>query len=106
MSWGAMRDRMHQRVVARLNDGCAQYQGPDGSVVCTIPEVIIDRNLMRRDEDGVAFLSEAVGVTWRSCHLKSADRGGIFTHCGERLLVVDIIADDGLMVTAACKVQP
>lgn len=100
-----MRDRMHQRVVARLNDGCAQYQGADGSPVCTIPEVIIDRNLMQSGAEGM-FRSEAVGVSWRKCLLATVDKGGVFTHCGERLVVEDIIADDDHIVTAACMVIP
>ena len=100
-----MRDRMHERVVGKLNDGCAQYQGPGGAPVCQLPEVIVDRNLMQNGPDGM-FPSDAVGVSWRKPLLPDAARGGIFTFCGERLLVEQIIADDGHMVTAACMVQP
>jgi hypothetical protein len=105
MGWAEMRDRMHERVVAHLNDGCAQYQGPGGAPAQSGVTVIIDRNLMQNGPEGM-FRSDAVGVSWRKCQLATVERGGIFTYCGERLLVADVIADDGHMVTAACMVQP
>ena len=105
MGWAEMRDRMHERVVAHLNDGCAQYQGPDGTPAQSGVTVIIDRNLMQNGPEGV-FRSDAVGVSWRKCQLATAERGGFFSYCGERLVVEDVIADDGHMVTAACMVQP
>lgn len=105
MAWAEMRDRMHERVVARLNDGCAQYQSHDGAPAQSGVTVIIDRNLMQSGPEGM-FRSDAVGVSWRKCQLATVVRGGIFTYGGERLVVEDVIADDGHMVTAACMVQP
>ena len=100
-----MRDRMHERVVARLNDGCADYQGQNGTLVFQGLTVIIDRNLMQTGPDGM-FPSDSVGVSWRKSQLATVERGGVFTFSGERLVVEQIIADDGHMVTAACMVQP
>ena len=105
MGWAEMRDRMHERVVAHLNDGCAQYQGFDGAPAQPEVTVIIDRNLMQSGPEGM-FRSDAVGVSWRKCQLATVVRGGIFTYGGERLVVEDVITDDGHMVTAACMVQP
>ena len=105
MGWAEMRDRMHERVVARLNDGCADYQGQNGTLVFQGLTVIIDRNLMQSGPEGM-FRSDAVGVSWRKCQLATVVRGGIFTYGGERLVVEDVISDDGHMVTAACMVQP
>lgn len=105
MGWAEMRDRMHERVVARLNDGCADYQGQNGTLVFQGLTVIIDRNLMQTGPDGM-FPSDSVGVSWRKSQLATAERGGVFTFSGERLVVEQIIADDGHMVTAACMVQP
>ena len=104
MGWAEMRDRMHERVVARLNDGCAQYQGLGGAPTHSVVTVIIDRNLMQAGPEGM-FRSDAVGVTWRKSQLATVVRGGIFTYGAERLVVESIIADDGQMVTAACMVQ-
>lgn len=104
MAWADMRDRMHERVVAHLNDGCADYQGPEGAPVHAGLTVIIDRNLMQAGPEGM-FRSDSVGVSWRKCELATAERGGIFTYRSERLVVEEIIADDGHMVTAACMVQ-
>ena len=104
MGWAEMRDRMHERVVAHLNDGCAQYQSHDGAPSHSGITVIIDRNLMQSGPEGM-FRSDAVGVSWRKCQLATVVRGGIFTYGGERLVVESIIADDGHMVTAACMVQ-
>ena len=105
MGWAEMRDRMHERVVAHLNDGCAQYQSHDGAPSQSGVTVIIDRNLMQSGPEGM-FRSDAVGVSWRKCQLATVVRGGIFTYGGERLVVEDVISDDGHMVTAACMVQP
>ena len=79
MGWAEMRDRMHERVVAHLNDGCAQYQGFDGAPAQSEVTVIIDRNLMQSGPEGM-FRSDAVGVSWRKCQLATVVRGGIFTY--------------------------
>jgi len=99
-----MRDRMHQRVVGRLNDGSAQYQPQAGAVLAGI-EVIVDHNLMQNGPEGV-FRSNAVGISWRKAQLPKAERGGVFLHCGVSYVVEEIIADDGHMITAACMVSP
>lgn len=96
-----MRDRMHSRVAAVLNDGCAQYQSPDGLLVVPLTEVMIDRNLMQNGPDGM-FRSDATGVTWRKQLLGNAARGGVITFGAERWIVEEIVADDGHFVTAAC----
>ncbi len=105
MAWADMRDRMHQRVVARLKDGCAQYTGPSGAPVVAGVEVIVDQNLMQNGPDGV-FRSKAVGITWRKEQLDHAERGGVFVFGGVSYLVEETISDDGHMLTAACMVQP
>lgn len=101
-----MRDRLHERVVARLNDGTAEYLARDGRLVASNLTVIVDHNLMQNGPEGL-MRSEAVGITWRKQLLESVERGGVFVLCcGRRLLVEDIAADDGHMVTAACMEAP
>lgn len=103
MGWANMRDRMLRTTVAVLNDGCATYQDPAGSVPIGGVEVLVDYNLQRAGPDGV-FITDQVGITWRKAELPSAGRGGVFTHNGKRYLVEEVIANDGHMITAACMV--
>jgi hypothetical protein len=103
MAWADMRDRMHQRVVAHLNDGVAEYR--NGEIVVPGIDVMVERNLMQNGADGV-FRSNAVGISWRTAQLSGVSRGGVFTHCGASYVVEDVITDDGHMITAACMVQP
>ncbi|WP_017516561.1 hypothetical protein ACQCLI_05070 [Pseudomonas nitroreducens] len=106
MTWAAMRDRLHERVVERLNDGTAEYRAKDGSLVISNLTVIVDHNLMQNGPNGV-MRSEAVGISWRKPLLDAVERGGMFVLCcGRRLLVEDIAADDGHMMTAACMESP
>ncbi len=100
-----MRDRMHQRVVARLKDGFAQYTGPSGAPVVAGIEVLVDYNLMQNGPHGT-FRSEAAGITWRKVQLAHAERGGVFVLAGVSFLVEETINADGHMITAACMVQP
>ncbi|MDH1011991.1 hypothetical protein N5J43_16950 [Pseudomonas nicosulfuronedens] len=101
-----MRDRLHERVVERLNDGTAEYRAKDGRVVISNLTVIVDHNLMQNGPSGL-MRSEAVGISWRKPLLDAVERGGMFVLCcGRRLLVEDIAADDGHMVTAACMEVP
>lgn len=101
-----MRDRLHERVVERLNDGTAEYRAKDGRVVISNLTVIVDHNLMQNGPHGV-MRSEAVGISWRKPLLDAVERGGMFVLCcGRRLLVEDIAADDGHMMTAACMEAP
>lgn len=101
MAWADMRDRMHERVVAHLNDGTAEYNANDGTPPVRCLPVIVENNLMQNGPEGL-MRSDAIGVTWRKQLLETAERGGVFTHCGRRLIVEQVIADDGHMVTAAC----
>ena len=96
---------MLNRVVARLNDGQADYLNRLGEPVRTGLTVIVDNNLLQGGLEGV-MRTEAVGVTWRKACLETVDRGGLFVHCGRRLLVEEIILDDGHMMTAACMEAP
>jgi hypothetical protein len=105
MSWASMRDGMLRATVAALNDGCANYQGPAGSLPVTGVEVLVDYNLQRAGPDGI-FITEQVGITWRKAALPGAGRGGVFTHAGIKYLVEEVIANDGHMITAACMVTP
>lgn len=98
MSWATIRDRMDRRVVARLKDGHATYQG---SGIPAEAEVIVERNLMMNGPDGL-FRSEATGFSWRKCTIPAVTRGGIFLYGGCRYVVEEIVSDDGHMVTAAC----
>lgn len=101
MAWADMRDRMHNRVVAHLNDGTAEYRGLNGAPPVRCLPVIVDSNLMQNGPEGL-MRSDMIGVSWRKPLLETAERGGIFLHCGRRLIVEDVIADDGHIVTAAC----
>lgn len=105
MAWAGMRDRMLRTTVAVLNDGCATYQSPQGSLIASDVQVLVDYNLQMAGAEGM-FLTEQVGITWRKASLPSAGRGGIFTHSGKRYVIEDVIADDGHMITAACMVAP
>lgn len=97
-----MRDQLHQRCMAKLNDGNAEYRGPEGSpVVHSIP-VMVDFNPIQNGPQGT-WRSEQIMVTWQR-HLlceAAAVRGGVFLFCGRRLVVEDVVSD-GHMVTAAC----
>jgi hypothetical protein len=103
MGWASMRDRMLRTTVAALNDGCATYQDPAGSVPIGGVEVLVDYNLQMAGAEGL-FITDQVGITWRKASLPSTGRGGIFTHCGKRYVIENVIADDGHMITAACMV--
>ncbi|MFY1052378.1 head-tail joining protein [Ectopseudomonas khazarica] len=106
MSWAAMRDRMHQRVVAHLKDGCAEYQPSGGLPSVRGVEVMVDENLMQNGPDGM-IPTEATGITWRKAQLQDVTRGGVFLHAGRRFIVEQKIMDDGHMATAACmEVKP
>lgn len=100
-----MRDRMHKRVVARLNDGQADYLDKQGIPVCAGLTVIVDNNLLQGGPEGL-IRTTATGVTWRKAELATVDRGGVFVHCCRRLLIEEIILDDGHMMTAACMESP
>lgn len=53
------------------------------------------------------FEVDGVAISWRKVFLDSVERGGVFVLCcGRRLLVEDIAADDGHVVTAACMEAP
>lgn len=98
--------RLHERVVERLNDGTAQYLARDGRLTASNLTVIVDHNLMQNGPDGL-MRSDAVGISWRKVFLDTVQRGGVFVlPDGRRLLVEDIAADDGHVVTAACMEAP
>ncbi len=101
-----MRDRMHQRVVAHLKDGCAEYQPQGGLPPVPCVEVMVDENLMQNGPDGL-IRTQAVGITWRKAQLQDVTRGGVFLHAGRRFIVEEKIMDDGHMASAACmEVKP
>lgn len=94
-----MRDRMDRSVLAKLNDGVAEYRGP-GQQPRNVT-VMIERNLMLNGPNGL-FPSESTGFTWHKADLDSVQRGGIFIIERCRYEVEDTISDDGYFVTAAC----
>ncbi len=94
-----MRDRMDRSVLAKLNDGVAEYRGP-GQQPRPVT-VMIEHNLVQNGPDGM-FRSDATGFTWRKSELAGAERGDVFTFERCRYVVEEVISDDGHFVTAAC----
>ncbi|RYJ63244.1 head-tail joining protein [Pseudomonas songnenensis] len=99
MSWSAMRDRMDRRLIAKLNDGVAQYCGP-GRQPRSVT-VMIERNLVQNGPEGL-FRSDATGFTWRKAELEGAERGAILIFDRCRYVVEETVSDDGHFVTVAC----
>lgn len=99
-----MRDRMHSRVFAHLNDGCGSYTPPRGGAPTCDIQLIVDHNLERAGAEGV-FRTDATGITFRKVCLARVERGGMFEWCGRRFIVEDEISDDGHVVTVACMEQ-
>ena len=99
MNWASMRDRMDRAVMAKLNDGAAQYCGP-GMQPRSVT-VMVERNLVQNGPDGL-FRSDSTGFSWRKAELDGVQRGGIFIFERCRYVVEEIISDDGHFVTAAC----
>jgi hypothetical protein len=96
-----MRDQLHQRCMAKLNDGTAEYRGPDGSPAVHGIPVMVDFHPMQNGPQGT-WRSEQIMVTWQQHHLcGGAERGGHFLFQGKRL-VVEEVSGDGQMATAAC----
>ena len=94
-----MRNRMDRSVLAKLNDGVAEYRGP-GQQPRPVT-VMIEHNLVQIGPDGM-FRSDATGFTWRKSELAGAERGDVFTFERCRYVVEEVISDDGHFVTAAC----
>lgn len=94
-----MRNRMDRSVLAKLNDGVAEYRGP-GQQPRPVT-VMIEHNLVQNGPDGM-FRSDATGFTWRKAELAGAERGDVFTFERCRYVVEEVISDDGHFVTAAC----
>lgn len=90
---------MDRRVLAKLNDGCAQYlvTGQPPKPVT----VMVERNMVQNGPEGL-FRSESTGFTWRKIELDTATRGATFKFAGCRYVVEEVVSDDGHFVTAAC----
>lgn len=100
-------DDMDEMIEDSLSDTCADYQPPfQGAASCKGLPVQVERNLQMLGAEG-SFQTTLVGVSWRKCRLATVDRGGSFLLAkgNERLMVENIIEDDGDWVTAACMVQ-
>lgn len=90
---------MDRRVLAKLNDGCAQYL-VTGQPPKTVT-VMVERNMVQNSPEGL-FRSESTGFTWRKIELDTATRGATFKFAGCRYVVEEVVSDDGHFVTAAC----
>lgn len=90
---------MDRRVLAKLNDGCAQYL-VTGQPPKTIT-VMVERNMVQNGPEGL-FRSESTGFTWLKSQLDTSPRGAIFAFEGCRYVVEEVVSDDGYFVTAAC----
>jgi len=90
---------MDRRVLAKLNDGCAQYLVA-GQPPKTVT-VMVERNMVQNGPEGL-FRSESTGFTWRKAELGTAVRGAMIRFDGCRYLVEEVISDDGYFITAAC----
>ncbi|EQM66111.1 hypothetical protein QYE80_08125 [Pseudomonas tohonis] len=104
MSFADLIDDADELIMASLGDGVGEYRDLPSGVVCCGLMLMLDRNLQQEGPEGL-FLSDAVGITWQKSLLPRAERGGIFIHRGVRYIVGQTIADDGHLVTAACRVQ-
>ena len=96
MGWAAMRDRMHQRVVARLNDGCATYLSSTGQVLAVNVPVIVEQDVERFSE----ISTDRVRTHGVEKHrLQPFDRQGAFVMDGKTWHIDGIAADDGHLIT-------
>ena len=93
-----MRERMHQRVVARLNDGEAQYLSRSGVVLAAAVPAIVSQGVERLDA-----LSGGVDRVRTHCvqkHLlQPLDLKGAFVMAGKTWHIDGIAEDDGHLIT-------
>lgn len=93
--------RLHRVGSNRLADSVGCYVEPGRAPVPDLA-LQVDANLLQNGPDGL-FRSGAVGVGWYKRDLPDvAIRSGMFEACGKRLLIEDLIADDGYWIVAAC----
>lgn len=97
-------ERLHRVGSQRLADSVGTYTEPGRLPVCGIP-LQTDQNLLINGAEGL-MRSNQTAVGWYKTDLPAvALRRGIFEVNGKRLLIEDIIEDDGHMITAACMEQ-
>ena len=81
MGWANWRDRLHQTVMKTFADGRATHQSASGAPPSCGFEVI----------------------SWRKIDLPGASRGDVCIVGGQRFMVEEMVADDGHILTAACR---
>lgn len=97
-------DRLHRVGAKRLADSVGTYTEPGLAPVCGIP-LHTDQNVLVNGAEGL-LRSNQTAVGWKAGDLpKYAVRVGIFEVNGKRLLIEDIIEDDGHWIVAACMEQ-
>jgi len=95
--------RLHQVGSRRLADSVGTYIEAGLVPVCGIP-LQTDQGVLVNGPEGV-MRSNQTAIGWKASDLpKVALRVGIFEVNGQRLLIEDIIEDDGHFIVAACMV--
>lgn len=93
--------RLHRVGSRRLADSVGCYVEAGKPPVRNLP-IHVDENLLQNGPEG-AFRTGAFGVGWYKRDLPCVPaRGGVFEVNGQRLIVEDIIDDDGHWMVAAC----
>lgn len=97
-------ERLHRVGSSRLADSIGSYQPLEGQASKPIPLQVTRDVEMAGPNGSVVGVPIAVGF-WRK-DLAEVERGGVFlvgADCaGQRLIVEEIVMDDGYMLTVAC----
>lgn len=103
-SFAKSMERLHRIGAGRLADAVGSYVESGRPPVRDLV-LHFDENLLQNGPEG-AFRTGALGVGWHKRDLPCVQvRGGIFEVGGRRLLVEDIVDDDGHWMIAACMEQ-
>lgn len=97
-------ERLHRVGSHRLADSVGRYLEPGRPPVCGLA-LQTDQNVLVNGPEGL-LRSNQTAVGWKASELpKYAVRAGVFEVNGKRLLIEDIIEDDGHWIVAACMEQ-
>ena len=98
-------ERLHRVGSLRLADSVGKYLEPGRPPVCGIP-LQVDQNPLVNGAEGL-LRSNQTAVGWKASDLPCYTvRQGVFEVNGKRLLIEDIVENDGHWIVAACMEQP
>ncbi|PTQ70357.1 hypothetical protein [Pseudomonas sp. GV071] len=97
-------ERLHRVGSSRLADSIGSYQPLQGAASNTIP-LQVARDVELAGPNG-SVIGVPIAVSFWRRDLAEVERGGVFlvgVDCaGQRLIVEEVVMDDGHMLTAAC----